>query len=98
MRLCEAVARIGNAEVTVMRVGAQAVGFEVFLAVMADGDALLGTRALYRCCCPALALQLLARGGFGGGFTRRRFFLRGGLGGGTRGRLARFPARLLFGH
>ena len=35
MRLREAMARLGNAKVTILRIGAQAVGFEVFLAVMA---------------------------------------------------------------
>ena len=46
MRLRQAVARVGDAEVAVMRVGAQAVGLEILFAVMADGDALLRPRAL----------------------------------------------------
>ena len=44
MRLREAVARGGDAEIAILRVGAQTVSLEVFLAVMADGDALLGPR------------------------------------------------------
>ena len=44
MRLRQAMARLRNAEIAVMRVGAQAVGLEILFAVMADGDALLRPR------------------------------------------------------
>jgi hypothetical protein len=40
MRLRQTVARLGNAEVAVMRVSAQAVGDKILVAVMADRDAL----------------------------------------------------------
>ena len=40
MRLREAVGGIGKAEVAVLRVGAQAVGLEILVTMMADGDAL----------------------------------------------------------
>ena len=43
MRLRQAVAGVGDAEIAIMRVAAQAVGFEILLAIMADGDALLRT-------------------------------------------------------
>jgi hypothetical protein len=48
MRLRQAVASVRDAEVAVMRVCAQAVGLEILLAVMADGDALLRPRLLGR--------------------------------------------------
>ena len=44
MRLRQAVGGVRDAEVAVMRVGAQAVGLEILFAVMADGDALLRPR------------------------------------------------------
>ena len=40
MRLRQTMGCIRNAEIAVLRVGAQAVGFEILFAVMADGDAL----------------------------------------------------------
>ena len=48
MRLRQAVRRVRDAEVAVVRVSAQAVGLEILLAVMADGDALLRPRLLGR--------------------------------------------------
>jgi hypothetical protein len=45
MRLRQTIGSRRNAEVAVLRVSAQAVGLEISLAVMADGDALLGARA-----------------------------------------------------
>ena len=56
MRLRQAVAGFGNAEVAIMRIAAQAVGFEILVAVMADGDALFRPRALAGSSRPALAL------------------------------------------
>ena len=44
MRLRQAVAGVGKAEIAILGVGAQAVGFEILVAVMADGDALLRPR------------------------------------------------------
>ena len=44
MRLRQAVRGFRDAEVAVLRVSAQAVGFEILLAVMADRDALLRPR------------------------------------------------------
>src|SRR5437764_11455615 len=41
MRPRQAGRRVGNAEVAVPRIGAQAVGLEILVAVMADRDALL---------------------------------------------------------
>ena len=48
MRLRQAVRGVRDAEVAVLRVGAQAVGLEILFAVMADGDALLRPRLLDR--------------------------------------------------
>ena len=48
MRLRQAVGRVGKAEIAVVRVGAQAVGFEILFAVMADGDALFRRAAAWR--------------------------------------------------
>ena len=48
MRLRQAVGRVRDAEVAVLRVSAQAVGLEILFAVMADGDALLRPRLLGR--------------------------------------------------
>ena len=48
MRLRQTVRRVRNAEVAILRVSAQAVGLEIFFAVMADGDALLRPRLLGR--------------------------------------------------
>src|SRR6476469_6907411 len=90
MRLRQAVSRLRYAEVAVFCVGAQAVGLKILFAMMADGDALFWPRA-FRCRHASLTLDGLARGGFGGGLARRRFFLRG--------RAACCPrCRLLLGH
>src|SRR4051812_5334494 len=93
MCLCEAVGCAGDAEVAIMRVGAKTVGLEILLAVMADRNALLWPPGFWR--WRGARLQLLARGGFCGGFcgtlARRRFFQSGGLRRGSR-------FRLLFGH
>ena len=51
MRLRQAVARSRDAEIAILRVGAQAVGLEILFAVMADGDALF--RALRGFCALA---------------------------------------------
>ena len=45
MRLRQAVGGVGDAEVAIMRVAAQAVGDKILVAMMADGDALLRRRA-----------------------------------------------------
>src|SRR5664279_1096462 len=91
MRPRQTLARLGHAEVAVLRVGAQAVGFKVLFAVMADGDALSWPGPLDGSRRAALGLEFLSRRGFGGGLgrvlgrvlarglARRRFFLRGGL-------------------
>ncbi|MGY4489150.1 hypothetical protein ACVWWR_008341 [Bradyrhizobium sp. LM3.2] len=57
----EAVACSSDAEIAILRVGAQTVGLEVFLAVMADGDALLGTHGLFRGDSARLRFHRLAR-------------------------------------
>src|ERR1035437_9004292 len=72
MRLRQALAGVGDAEIAVLRVGAQAVGLEIFLAVMTDGDALLRTSAFggglrARLGLAILGLDLFSRCGFGGG-------------------------------
>src|SRR5260370_30027454 len=74
----QAVARLGNSEVAVFCVSAQTIGFEILVAVMADGDALFRTGAFCRG-LRALGFDGFSRRGFGGGFAWRRFFLRGGL-------------------
>src|ERR1035441_6168592 len=106
MRLRQAVAGGSDTEVAIMRVAAQAVGFEILLAIVADGDALLRTTQRLGCRKPArgraifslaaLGFNCFSRCGFrgglaGGAFARRRFFLRGGPGRGPR-------CRLLLGH
>ena len=47
MRLRQTVGGLGDAEIAILRVGAQAVGLEILFAVVADGDALLRTRAAF---------------------------------------------------
>src|SRR5450755_4393948 len=105
MRLRQAVAGLRNAEIAIVRVGAQTIGFEILVAIVTDGDALFRPRA--RSCgrqpprlglairLAILGLDMFSRGGFGSGFAsalaRGRFFQRGGL-----RRSARF--RLLLGH
>src|ERR1019366_4602269 len=101
MRLRETMAGVGYAEIAILRVGAQAVGLEILVAVMADGDALFRARAFggglrARLGLAILGLDLFSRCGFGSGpvgnaLARRRFFLRGGAGRGPR-------CRLLLGH
>lgn len=44
VRLREAARRIGKPEIAVMRVGTQAVGLEILVAIMADGNALVRSR------------------------------------------------------
>ena len=46
MCLRQAVAGCGKPQIAVLRIGAQAVGFEILVAVMTDGDALLRAIAL----------------------------------------------------
>src|SRR6516164_7880467 len=61
----KASGRVRDAEVAILRIGAQSVGLEILLAVMADGDLLLRPRALHAGLRPPLARDRLARGGFG---------------------------------
>ncbi len=76
MRLRQAMRRVLDAEVAVMRVGAQAVGLEILFAVMADGDALLRPRLCFRCRrAAALRLDGLACGSLCGGSRARPFLL-----------------------
>src|ERR1700737_426118 len=100
MRLRQAMARLGNPEIAIMRVRAQTIGFEILVAIVADGDALLwagalggSLRASFR--LAIFGLDCFSRGGLGSGlggcFARRRFFLRGGAACGPR-------RRLLLGH
>ena len=49
MGLRQAMGRAGDAEVAILRVGAQAVGLKILLAIMADGNALLRTAWLGGC-------------------------------------------------
>src|SRR5665647_552806 len=70
MRPRQTLARLGHAEVAVLRVGAQAVGFKVLFAVMADGDALSWPGPLDGSRRAALGLEFLSRRGFGGGLGR----------------------------
>src|ERR1700682_1612466 len=105
MRLRQAVAGLRNAEIAIMRIGAQAIGFEILVAIVTDGDALFRPRARFCGRQPSrlglaillaiLGLDMFSRGGSGSGFARRRFFLRGGAGRGLRCRLFR---RLFPGH
>src|SRR6202795_1347829 len=109
MRLRQAMTGLRNAEIAIVRVGAQAIGFEILVAIMTDGDALFRPRARFCGRQPPrlglairlairlaiLGLDMFSRGGFGSGFARRRFFLRGGAGRGPRCRLFR---RLFPGH
>src|ERR1700694_1137163 len=92
MRLRPAAAGLRNAEIAILRIGAQTIGFEILVAIMADGDALFRASAPGGGLRPRLGLaifglDLLSRCGFGGGFARRRFLLCGGAGRGPRGRL-----------
>src|SRR6478735_3837617 len=89
MRLRQAVRRVRNTEVAVLRVGAQAVGLEILLAVMADRDALLrpnllGRLGLWRRNAPRLRLDGLAGCGFGCRLVARPFLLHSGLRRGAR--------------
>src|SRR3979490_269820 len=95
MRLRQAVAGLGNAEIAGLRIGAQAIGFEILLAMMTDGDPLFRTRARFGGRQRAglglaiLGLDGFSRWGFGGGLVgdalaRRRFLLRRGAGRGPR--------------
>src|SRR5258708_28101740 len=88
----QAVVRLGNYEVAVFCVSAQTIGFEILVAVMADGDALFRTGAFCRG-LRALGFDGFSRRGFGGGVAWRRFFLRGGLCPGPRFRLVLGPLR-----
>src|SRR5258708_35604086 len=101
MGLRQAVAGLGNAEVAILGVGPQAIGHKILVAVMADGDALLRTRALggglpARLGLAVLGLDGFSRGGFraglvGNALARRRFFVVGGAGRGPRCRLLLGP-------
>src|ERR1700687_5393990 len=98
MRPRQALARLGNPEVAIVRIGAQAIGLEILVAIMADGDALFRPSALCRRRRARLGLNRLSRGGFGGGLVsnrlaRRRFLLRGGAACCPRGRLLLWPSR-----
>src|SRR5712672_2396346 len=100
MRLRQAVAGLRNAEIAVLRVSAQAIGFEILLAMMTDGDPLFRTRARFGgrqragLGLAVLGLDGFSRGGFGSGLVgdalvgdalaRRRFLLRRGAGRGPR--------------
>src|SRR5258706_11094282 len=101
MRLRQAVAGLRDAEIPIVRVSAQAIGFEILVAIVADGDALLRTNALggwqrVRLGLAIFCLDRFPRREFGGGFARRRFLLRGGAGSGPRGRLLLCPRRSPF--
>src|SRR3954454_12309598 len=95
MRPCQAVAGLGDSKVAVRRVSAQSISFEVLVAVVADGNALLWPRPFSRTRIRPLGLapfgsQYFSRAGCASGFARG-FFLCGGAGRGSR-------SRLLFGH
>jgi len=66
----QTTARVGNAEIAVLRVGAQAVGLEILLAVMADRDTLFLARLWFCNCGSALGLDRLSRRGFCACFAR----------------------------
>ena len=76
MRPCHAATGVGHAEIAILRVSAQTVGFEVLVAMMADGDALFRPRALDGHGRPALARKFPPRRRLGGGFSCRRFLPR----------------------
>src|SRR5438105_9702532 len=101
MRPCQPMACLGNAEIAVLCVSAQAVGLEILLAMMADRNALLGARFWF-CGRGALGLDRFSRRGFCGGCARRWFFQRGGLRRGARLRLLsrhrRSPLSVLWGN
>jgi hypothetical protein len=80
MRACKPAGGIGDAEVSVLCVGAQAIGPEILFAMVADRNLLLRPRALCGRRRSALACEFSARGGFGCGLSRRRFLMRGALG------------------
>src|SRR5260370_16285996 len=102
MRPRQATAGLRNAEIAILRIGAQTIGFEILVAVMADSDALFRASApggglRVRLGFAILGLDRFSRCGFGGGFVgnsvaRRRIFLRGGAGPGPRGRLLLCPS------
>src|SRR5215468_12328827 len=73
MRLRQSMRRVLDAEVAIMRVGAQAVGLEIFLAMMTDGDALLRPRFRLGCSRAALGLDGLASRGFASAPQTRPF-------------------------
>src|SRR5258708_34162455 len=91
MPLRQALGCIADAEIAVFRVSAQTVGFEVLVAVVADGDALFRTSAFCGRYAARLGLEFVSSRGFSGGSARGRFFLRGGADRGPR-------LRLLLGH
>src|SRR5262245_30673848 len=95
MRLRQTAAGRGNAEVAVMRVGAQAVCLEVLVAIVTDGDALLWTRRPVGRLRAAPRLERFAGGRFGGNLARRGFLLLSG--GAGRSARSRLPGRLLGG-
>src|SRR6202158_6395690 len=106
MRLRQAAAGLRNAEIAILRIGAQTIGFEILVAIMADGDALFRASAPGGGLRPRLGLAIfglaifgldwLSRCGFGGGFARRRFLLCGGGGRGPPGRRLRGQPRSPF--
>src|ERR1700730_5262031 len=101
MRPRQTPAGLGDPEIAISGIGAQTIGLEVLVPVMADGDALFRTHAFCnrraaRFGVATFGLDRFSRGGFGNGLAlrglaRSRFFLRGGAGGSPR-------CRLLLGH
>src|ERR1700730_18412553 len=91
MRPRQTAAGLGDPEVTIFRVTAQTVGFEILVVIMADGETLFRPRAFCNRRAARLGLELLSGCVFGGTFACGRFLLRGGL--------SRCPRRrLLLGH
>src|ERR1043166_2940291 len=80
MRLRQPMRRVLDAEVAIMRIGAQPVGSKILFAVMADRDALLRPRFGFRGVrAAALGLDGLARRGFASAPQTRPFLLHRGL-------------------
>src|SRR6267154_4184900 len=96
MRLRQAMGCLANAEIAVFRVSTQTVGLKIFVAIVADGDALFRTSAFCSRHAARLGFAILGLDGFScrgfaGCLARWRFFLGGGAGRGPR-------CRLLLGH
>jgi len=76
MRLRQAMGCLANAEIAVFRVSTQTVGFEILVAIVADGDALFRTSAFCsrhaaRLGFAILGLDDFSRRGFAGCLARR---------------------------